>query len=128
MLSQNEVFELVPAPCGVLNVDFMPSGMLKVVLPQTKFVLPYIGAFKCAAMSNKIKFIADALSNMEDGCLNFLTSILIHSVRKLVWSIQILLKSLQHVSKIYISNADLYIPCIAMAHSTKCFHGKAISL
>ena len=104
--------------------------VLNVVLPQnevSKFVLPYIGAFKCAAMSNKIKFIASALSNMEDRCLIFLNSILIHGVRKLAWSIQILLKSLEHVSKICISNADSYMPCIAMAHSTKCFHGKAIS-
>jgi hypothetical protein len=104
VLPQNEVFELVPAPSGVLNVVLIPSGMLKFALPQNevyKFVLPQDGVFKSAAMSNNMKFVASSLSNVGYRSLNFLTSILMHGVRNLAWSVRILLESLQHVLKMY---------------------------
>ena len=100
VLPQNEVFELVPAPSGVLNVVLIPSGMLNVVLvpsgmlkfalPQNeafKLVLPQDGVNKSAVIFNNMKFVASSLSNAKPKSLNFFTSILMHGVRNLAWSV-----------------------------------------
>ena len=90
VLPQNEVFELVPAPSGVLNIFLIPSGMLKFALLQNevfKFILPQDGVFKSdAAMSNNMKFVTSSLSNVGDRSLNFFTSILMHGVRNLAFN------------------------------------------
>ena len=65
-------------------------GMLKFALAQNevfKFVLPQDVVDESAVMFNNMKFVASSLSNAKPKSLNFFTSILMHGVRNLAWSV-----------------------------------------
>src|ERR1700734_3867368 len=93
---------------GVLGPVLPQNEVYRSVLPQTevyKTVLPQNGVFKIVAvncqLSNRVKTTINFVFNLGDKSFKILTSTLTHGGEKLVWTIRILLESLQHVLKMY---------------------------
>ena len=93
---------------GVLAPVLPQNEVYRSVLPQTevyKTVLPQNGVFKIVAvncqLSNRVKTTINFVLNLGDKSFNILTSTLTHGGENLVWTIRILLESLQHVLKMY---------------------------
>src|ERR1700683_188373 len=82
---QNEVYEIAPPQ---IEVVLTPSGVFNNVMVNCQ-------------LFNGVKNTVGSLLNLGDKSFKFLTSTLIHGGKKLVWTIRILLESLQHVLKMY---------------------------
>src|SRR6202167_4718954 len=84
-LPQNEVYKIAPPQ---IEVVLTPSGVFNNVIVNCQ-------------LFNGVKNTVGSLLNLEDKSFKFLTSTLILGGKRLVWTIRILLKSLQHVLKMY---------------------------
>ena len=95
VLPQNEVYRIAPPQ----------NEVYKIAPPQTEVVLTLSGVFDDVIVNcqlfNGVKNTVGSLLNLGDKSFKILTSTLIHGGKKLVWTIRILLESLQHVLKMY---------------------------
>ena len=105
-----EVSKTIPPLNEVYKITLPQNEVYKIALPQNKAklnktVLPQTGVFKIDAancqISDSVKTITNFLLDLRVKSFNNLSSTLIHSGQKLVWSVRILLESLQHVLKMY---------------------------
>src|ERR1700727_854102 len=98
ILPQNEVFRTV----------LLQNEAFEIVLPQNEvniYVLLQGGIFRVVIvnwqLSNAVKAVIDFVLNLRVKSIKILTSTLVNGVKKMGWTIRILLKSLQHVLKMY---------------------------
>ena len=116
----HEVYKTIPPHIEVSKIILPHNEVSKTTLPQNevykitlpqnkaklnKTVLPQTGVFKIDAVncqiSDSVKMIMNFLLNLQVKSFNNLSSALIHSGEILVWTVRILLESLQHVLKMY---------------------------
>src|SRR6202042_3108042 len=98
ILPQNEVFRTV----------LLQNEAFEIILPQNEvniYVLPQGGIFRVEMvnwqLSNEVKAVIDFVLNLGVKSIKILTSTLVNGVKKMGWTIRILLESLQHVLKMY---------------------------
>ena len=102
---QNEVYKIAPPQNEVYEIVLPQNEVYKIAPPQTEVVLTLSGVFDDVLVNcqlfNGVKNTVGSLLNLGDKSFKILTSTLIHGGKKLVWTIRILLESLQHVLKMY---------------------------
>src|SRR5882672_3882407 len=105
VLPQNEVYKIAPPQNEVYEIVLPQNEVYKIAPPQTEVVLTLSGVFDDVIVNcqlfNGVKNTVGSLLNLGDKSFKILTSTLIHGGKILVWTIRILLESLQHVLKMY---------------------------
>ena len=105
VLPQNEVYRIALPQNEVYKIALPQNEVYKIAPPQIEVVLTPSGVFNNVIVNcqlfNGVKNTVGSLLNLGDKSFKFLTSTLIHGGKKLVWTIRILLESLQHVLKMY---------------------------
>ena len=88
VLLQNEAFEIVLPQNEVNTSVLLQGGIFRVVIVNWQ-------------LSNEVKAVIDFVLNLRVKSIKILTSTLVNGVKKMGWTIRILLESLQHVLKMY---------------------------
>src|ERR1700691_6191245 len=98
VLPQNEVFRTVLLQNEAFEIDLPQHEVNTSVLLQGGIFRVVIVNWQ---LSNEVKAVIDFVLNLRVKSIKILTSTLVNGVKKLGWTIRILLESLQHVLKMY---------------------------